>query len=289
MRDTLEHAAPDLVHAHWTYEFELAAQDSGLPHVTTAHDSPVTILRQIPDWYRAARLVMAAKARPGIRLLSAVAPYLADRWNREMRYPRAISVIPNSIPTDVVPGERTPATHPVVLEVADAGRLKNVRGLLRAFRMVRAEIRDAELRLVGPGLSADDALARWARRRQLSSGVTFVGRLDRENLRREYARAWVFAHASFEEACPMTLLESLGANLPIVGGISSGGVPYVLDYGRAGTLTDVACPHALAQSVLKLIDGGPRRLGAHARFYAAANFSPQAVAREYVRWYEQLA
>ena len=150
---------PDIVHAHWTYEFELAAQDSGLPHVTTAHDAPFTILRHMRDPYRAARLGVALRARPGIRHLSTVSPYMADRWRRQMRYRDPISVIPNSIPQSAVSPSRRPSPHPTVLEVADSGRLKNIGGLLRAFAIVRMQVPEAELRLVGPGLGALEPLA----------------------------------------------------------------------------------------------------------------------------------
>lgn len=282
MVSLLRDAAPDIVHAHWTYEFELAAQDSGLPHVTTAHDAPVTILRHMRDPYRAARLAVAARARPGIRHLSAVAPYLAARWRREMHYRRPIRVIPNSIPTDALPAQRTPSPHPVLLEVADAGARKNVRGLLLAFKTAIAGVSDAELRLVGAGLGADDSLALWARARGLAKGVTFLGRLERDQLRKEYGRAWVFVHASLEEACPMTLLEALGASLPAVGGSNSGGVPFVLDYGRAGTLTDVSNPQAFAEAILEALAFGPE---SGPPLVAVERFAPSAVAGQYVYLY----
>ena len=65
MAEALRAAAPDIVHAHWTYEFELAAQDPGLAHVTTARDAPWTILRHVPDAYRLARLVSPFVPAPG--------------------------------------------------------------------------------------------------------------------------------------------------------------------------------------------------------------------------------
>jgi glycosyltransferase involved in cell wall biosynthesis len=282
MAGILRDASPDIVHAHWTYEFELAAQDCGLPHVTTAHDAPVTILRQVRDPYRAARLSVAARARPGIRRLSVVAPYLADRWRREMRYSRPIRIIPNSIPTDSIPPQRTPAPHPVGLEVADAGKRKNVAGLLHAFKIVRGEMPDAELRVVGPGLGPEEPLAVGARSEGMASGVAFLGRLGREELRSEYGSAWVFIHASFEEACPMTLLEAHGAGLPIIGGRDSGGVPYVLDDGRAGTLADVSEPRALSQAILDSLARGP---GRPAHLDSIARFASKAVASAYLDWY----
>jgi glycosyltransferase involved in cell wall biosynthesis len=282
MADALRDAAPDIVHAHWTYEYELAAQDSGLPHVTTAHDAPITILRQMRDPYRAARLGVAIVARPGIRNLSAVAPYLAERWRREMAYRRPIRVIPNSIPQDALPARRDPAPHPVLLDVADSGRRKNIPGLLRAFSIVRAQRPDAELRLVGPGLGPVDPLAEESRGSGLAEGVSFLGRLGREELADEYGRAWLFVHASFEEACPMTLLEAHGAGLAIVGGRDSGGVPFVLDYGRAGTLTEVADPQAFAASILDALAEGPRGCPPPT---AIERFAPPAVTDAYVGWY----
>src|SRR5262245_43801429 len=36
---------PDVLHAQWSYEFALAAMASRLPHVVTAHDAPLNVLR----------------------------------------------------------------------------------------------------------------------------------------------------------------------------------------------------------------------------------------------------
>ncbi len=101
MAGALQEGAADLVHAHWTYEFEWAAQLSRLPHVTTSHDCPTSIFRQMPDRTRLRRLLQAIRLRAGISHLSAVSPYTADAWHAQMRYPRPIEVIPNSIPDDI--------------------------------------------------------------------------------------------------------------------------------------------------------------------------------------------
>src|SRR5919204_3211143 len=38
----------DVLHAHWTYEFALAALASGMPTLVTAHDAPWHVLRLLP-------------------------------------------------------------------------------------------------------------------------------------------------------------------------------------------------------------------------------------------------
>ncbi|MDO9461483.1 MAG: glycosyltransferase, partial [Alphaproteobacteria bacterium] len=45
LQRALERAAPDVVHAHWSYEFAWAALCSGLPTLVTCHDSPFVVAR----------------------------------------------------------------------------------------------------------------------------------------------------------------------------------------------------------------------------------------------------
>lgn len=276
---------PDLVHAHWTYEFALAAQDSLLPYVTTAHDAPLTILRHARDPYRAVRLAVAARARLGVKDLSVVSPYLVHRWRREMLFRRRIAVIPNSVPRTSVAKHRSPSDHPIVLEVAEHGPLKNVRGLLRAFALVRQQIPEAELRLAGHGLGPNGPVVPWAVAHGLSLGVSFLGYREPSDLADEYARAWLFAHASHEESFGLTVLEAIASGLPAVAGKDSGGVRYVLGDGRAGWLTDVSRPEVFAKQIAQLIAGGPLDQQPGTTEYVQKNFSLESVTCAYLGWY----
>ena len=98
LTDEIRRQRPDIVHAHWTYEFARAALASGLPTLVTAHDAPLTILRHLRDPYRMARLAMALRVRAKHPPLTAVSPYLAERWRREMGWHSEIAVIPNITP-----------------------------------------------------------------------------------------------------------------------------------------------------------------------------------------------
>jgi glycosyltransferase involved in cell wall biosynthesis len=203
-----------------------------------------------------------------------------------MLYRRPIEVIPNPIPNDVLGVPRTPSLHPTILDVADSGRLKNVASLLRAAASVRRHIPTLEVRLVGPGLGAEDAFAAWARERSLATGVRFLGALDRTALRLEYSRAWLFVHASLEESFGMSVLEAASAGLPVVAGRRTGGIPYVLGQGRAGWLADVGNPESLAAAIRPLLMGHPPTPKPGTWEYLEKTFGPSRVAEQYVQWYQ---
>jgi glycosyltransferase involved in cell wall biosynthesis len=202
-----------------------------------------------------------------------------------MRYRRPIHVIPNPIPEDVGGLSRAPDPDPVILDIGNDTRLKNMSSLIRAFPLVRKDLPRARLRLVGPGTDAGGDLAMWAASQGLDHHVSFLGELSRHQILDEYRRAWVLAHASLEEACPMVLLEALGAGVPAVGGSRSGGVPYVLEWGRRGVLTDVADPARFAEAIAGTLMGGP--LAVPGGSDHLARFEPRHVADRYTAWYAE--
>jgi glycosyltransferase involved in cell wall biosynthesis len=285
--DLLALASGDVVHAHWTYEFALACEHERRPVLVTAHDAPLTTLRLQRDAYRVARTILAYRARLGIRTMSAVSPYLAHRWRREMAYRRPIKVVPNiSVDLPVLAPQATKA-HRLVLDVTEDDDRKNVASLIRAFSEVRRVRPDTVLRLVGTGLSPTDRLAGWARANGLDTAVEFVGPVAHSAIPYHLAEADVFAHAALEEAHPVSVCEAMHAGLPIVGGRRSGGVPWTLDEGRCGLLADVRDPGAIADGILRLFadPGLSTQLGQAARSRAVTTFGADAVVRGYLDGY----
>jgi glycosyltransferase involved in cell wall biosynthesis len=291
LSDLLALTSGDVVHAHWTYEFALPCERERRPVLVTAHDAPLTILRLKPDAYRLVRAALACRVRLGIRTLSAVSPYLAERWHREMAYRRPIRVVPNIAGGLPIVKRRVSPGHPVILDVADDSKLKNIPTLIRAFGEVRRARPDAVLRLIGPGLGPSDPLACWARARRLDASVEFAGPVDRAVVANHLAEADVFPHVSREEAHPISVCEAMQAGLPIIGGQRSGGVPWTLGDGRCGLLVDVADPQAIAGGILRLLSdsGLARELGSAARDRATSVFGPDAVARGYLAAYASAA
>jgi glycosyltransferase involved in cell wall biosynthesis len=279
----------DVLHAHWTYEFAWAAQAAGRPLVVTAHDAPLTIFSHHRDAYRLMRLVMAVVVRSRLRHLVAVSPYLAQRWRREMRYAALIDVVPNIVESQEVAKADEACTGRIGV-VADGSRLKNVGALLRAFPSVVSAVPDAELVVVGPGLDGESAFAKSAAASGLER-VQFLGPLPHDEVLRLLRTCSAYVHPSLEETFSMAVVEAMAAGLPVVGGQSSGGVPWVLADGAAGHLVDVRDPAELADGILLLLRDRPfaDSLAAEGRRRAAALFSAEAVASSYLEIYERVA
>lgn len=280
----------DLIHAHWTYEYALAALATRRPTLVTVHDWAPAILRLRPDPYRAVRLGMAAAVFARARHFTAPSPYLAGRV-RLLRPGRA-RLVPNALDDAAFAPVEHRHDPPRLLAVNDAfDRRKNVTALLSAFALLRPRFPGCRLDLVGEGHAPGGEAEAWARTRGLAEGVAFHGPVP-------YARVWEFmtgasvlVHPSLEESFGLVLVEAMAAALPVVAGARSGAVPWVLGSGSAGVLTDVTSPERLAAAVGALLADPARaaEVGAAGYRHARTYFRASAVVDGYLRAYEDVA
>lgn len=281
----------DVVHAHWSYEFGWVGVTSGLPHVLTVHDAPLTILRRMPDAYRLLRACLAYKVRFRATSVTAVSPDLAAKWKRQMCFRRDIRVVPNIIPEfdRIDTGSVRKNNRVVVTDIADSTPLKNVRRLLIAFSHFRSRITDAELRLIGTGLGADDQLAIWTRKAGLSTGVHFIGRQSRTGISQHLQESSMLCHTSLEESQGMCFLEAMWHSVPVIGGRNSGGAAWTLDNGEAGLLVDVTSIEEIQGALAQLHENLELResLIKRGNKLVSGRYSAESVAMGYMHSYQQ--
>lgn len=291
VRDLLDAAEVDMVHAHWTYEFGLGALASRHPALVTVHDWAPAILRHAKDPYRAVRLGMQACCLARARHLTVVSPYIGERLRRSGC--GTATLVPNGLPADSFSARPSRSGAPVrrVLSVnSDFSPLKNARSLLRAFPAVRQRLKDAQLVLVGPGFEPGGRADTWARRNGLGDATVFAGPKTAEEVRAAMDEADVFVAPTLEESFGMTVLEAMARGLPVVAGRSSGAVPWLLDFGRAGELVDVRRPGQIAGAVVRLAqdDALRDRLGRKG-LERASLFAWPALVRSYEEQYRRVA
>lgn len=246
---------PDVVSAHWTYEYALGALDSGSRVLITVRDWAPTILRHEPDAYRMVRLIMQFMTFARGHEFAAVSPYMAAKVERFTRRP--CGVLPNALGSSWFDHRvETPASPMVLAANNGFGRRKNVQSLLRAWPLVLEREPRAELLLVGSGYGREGTAYRWAKRRELVESVRFLGSQPRDQLPALLRSSSVFVHPALEESFGMVVLEAMAMGIPVLGGQASGAIPWLLADG-AGVLVDVRRPRDIADGIVRLLAEAP--------------------------------
>jgi glycosyltransferase involved in cell wall biosynthesis len=300
VRDGILRTRPDLVHAHWCYEYALGAFASGIPTLVTVHDWMPTILRLMEAryWpYWSGRLVLYFTVLARAKYLTANSPYTADKVRPFTR--ASLEVVPNGVADGdfFIPGgqealaQPRPACSPVIISVNNGfSPWKNVRRLLEAYRTLRQRGIECALELIGDEYEPCGPCDAWARQRRLAEDVTFLGPLPRDEVLARMREATLLAHPAREESFGMTLIEAMSQRVPVIGGARSGAVPWVLGGGKAGMLVDVDDPRALAQAMEAVLTHPAlmQRLASGGFRHAWDNFRQSRVTDLYLDIYRRL-
>ena len=290
LRDGIRLANPDVLHAHWTYEFALACLETDLPTLVTCHDNAFRVLRFTRDLYRLGRLYLQVQVIRRARLLTSVSPYLADSlgWLTKTE----IEVVPNPIEVSKKPSYfPDPIGEPVKIATVINGwqNLKNPKSAIKAFQLLRGKLPDAQMFMYGHDFQEGGRAWHWASNKGLCRNIKFCGFVSPRELQGELRNMSMLLHPALEEACPMAILESMAVGVPVVAGDDVGGVPWILDSGRAGFLTNVRDPARIAQTLLTCIRQEDTRQEKQKNAYMrlVKLFSPDSVAEQYEKIYHR--
>lgn len=295
LTDVMNLSDCEVVHAHWTYQFGAAAVVCNKPHVITAHDAPLAILRyQIRprialNWIL--RTWVGIRTCRRANYLTAVSPATAQHVKKWFFPRNRVMVTPNGIPEEIFYRKSCSISEtgrsPVIISVISWWKLKNPKNALKAFRIIRSSCGDVVYRIYGSGCDTGGEAHQWAVAHKLDKGVEFRGKIPHGQLLEQISKSTVLFHPSFEESCCMSICEAMALGVPVVAGKKSGGVPFTLDYGRAGVLVDVHSPQDIARGILCLLNDDKMRgdVAAKGKEYAWNNFTTGKMADRYEKVY----
>lgn len=287
-------SAADIIHAHWSYEFALAALAQPAPHLITCHDSPAVVLRFSQSPYRALRYLMARRVFQRGRQFTTVSEYMARELAPELA--QMPQVVPNPVSAQVLAmgRKRTASSSRRVAMVCNGwDRRKNPEPGIRSFALWRSTEPSAELHLFGADFGAGEMAHRWAESQGLAQGIAFHGRLSHRELMERLEKMDALLLTSLEESFGVVLAEGMALGLPLVAGRSSGAVPSVVGADASGNsdcavLTDVQSDTALAWALTAVFDQNYSARSAAGIKRAAQLFTPNSVTRAYVEEYERI-
>lgn len=293
LRHAIEMVNPDVVHAHWAYEFSLAALASGLPHVITCHDSPYGVARFFSkekptrSLYRWLRVLMARKTLREAKCVTTVSPYMRDEVQPLTR--ARIEVVPNPVDTLALSlgQERiVPRTIRIAMVCNGWSERKNPQPALRAFAQFRKANPRAELHLYGHDFGVGQIAEHWARQQGAEAGMIFCGVLPHHRLLHAMSGTDLLLHPALEESFGMVVAEAMALGLPVVAGKTSGAVPWVL--GAAGALCDVCNANDIYRAMVEVIEPGAYlRSSQSGRLRVREEFTQGTVATAYLSAYSR--
>ncbi len=267
---------PQIIHAHMMSSAVLAFPVTKLVRatlVTTVHNS----FDAHSSLMRLGRVVVAvSEAEHGLLIARGFPPRkVVTVLNGAAASPR------ESLPIDPV----GPLSTPSVLSLSGLHRRKAVGDVITAFAAVHPEFPDWHLNIVGSGPDLN-LLEAQTRQLSLEDAVHFLGgTLTPKPL---LEASGIFASASLAEPFGLTLAEARASGCAIVA-TSVGGVPEVLDHGRAGQLVPPSDPAAMADAFRSLM-GDPATLAewrSRARS-GSEHLTVSRVARDYERVYRSV-
>ena len=211
--------------------------------------------------------------------------------------PPVVEVAPMGVDVDVfkrrAPYEPWQGEGPC--RVFSCGRLNPAKGhgdMIKAVALLRQQGLDVRLRIAGGARPGRDDLRADIERQITEAGleeaITLLGRIPEEAIRDELEHTHIFALASHSEGVPVSVMEAMAMEVPVVV-TRVGGVPDLVDDGLNGLLAEPRNPEQLASIVAGVFRDGAlaQRLGGAGRQKVAQGFHSGIGAQAILRCLEQ--
>jgi glycosyltransferase involved in cell wall biosynthesis len=293
--NTIKMANPDIIHAHWTYEFALAAIKTGIPHLITCHDVPALVLRYTRSPYRAIRYLMARQVFHKGEHFSAVSPYMAAAVKHYTKIP--IDVVPNPL-ADYVLVRGRPRTAPEIKRIGIIcngwNDLKNPRPALLAFAKIHSTQPSSELHLFGFDFGVGERAQQWCQKQGLTKGMVFHGAIPHKKLIKQLNDLDLLLHPALEESFCVVIAEAMALGLPIVAGKHTGAVPWVVGIDETtnnpccAVLTDVSDSAAITSAIEEAFDQHYPERSASGYARARQMFASNVISESYMALYREV-
>ena len=228
------------------------------PHVTMLHHVHGPMWGQLLPGPLAGfgRVLEARIAPPFYRRTETVTPSSATRDELLALgfRPELVTAVDNGIDPFFSPGG-VPADRPTIVAVGRLAPVKRFGLVLDAMERVHARVPEAQLVIVGDGPLRPELEQRVQHRAAREGWITFAGHVSRDDLRRQYRRAWVVTSASIAEGWGLTMTEAAACGAPAVATDISGHRCSVVD-GVTGVLVP---PDRLGDALADLLIDHERR------------------------------
>jgi len=276
----------ELIHANHAQMPDLFLRflDSETPNLTTVH----TTIDSQRMGTRRSRMPLRMLERsekmtflmlPGLRALERmyfrkchnaifVSEFIRRLYSKMYRMPEDWRIIHNGVDTEMFkPKERGeclqrfPALDGLDDIILFSGRMIALKGIDMAIRSFALIYKETEATMVFAGAGKMEPWRELLEQLKVPRDrYLFLGGVPYLDMPYVYSLASAFMLPSYSESFPMTVLEAMSCQVPVIA-TDVGGIPEMIDSGRNGLLVQPGNPKNLSASLLKVL--GDRKFGAH--------------------------
>jgi glycosyltransferase involved in cell wall biosynthesis len=279
-----------LIHAHWWIPSGLVGAlvscISGKPLLVTTHGTDIMILKTSAILRILAGFVFRRAAH-----ITLVSSFLKRTLLSILDIPAGkITVLPMPINPDTctLPEVEERKKRKIILCVARYTKQKRLDILIEALTLLRQEVADFEAVLIGEG-KEEENLKRMATEKGLSEQIAFLPLMSQQELSHYYLQSDVLVLPSEDEGFGLVLVEAQLFHTPVIGA-NSGGIPEIIQSEKTGLLFPPGEAPALARQLKRILtdENLARKLASNAHRNACTEFSPEKIARGFIRIYQNL-
>lgn len=281
----------DIINVHYAIPHAASAFltkiQTGLPFVVTLHGSDVHTVGPHPA-YRHSVSVTLKQADA----LTSVAQYLSKEAEQNFGISN-VPVIPNFVDAEQFTRSKykdeccifEPAGYDI-LHVSNFRAIKRTTDLIKAMSIVKQAIPEVHLYLVGEGPERI-AAGYLVGKHRLEKTVTFLGM--RRDIPTLLYSSSIFCLPSELEAAPLSILEAMAMEVPVVAS-RAGGIPEIAIEGETALLCEPLNPTDLAEKLIKLLQNKQmqRTFGEKARERVLEYHDPIKITLMYEKLYEEV-
>jgi glycosyltransferase involved in cell wall biosynthesis len=288
-RNLIRDIKPDIVHGQGTErDCALSAVLSGYPNVLTIHGNMRVHASRGENRGRAYYKLAAFLEGYCIKRTGGVVAI--SRYTEDLvkdLAPRTW-LLPNAVDRRFFEITPEPQAVPRILFVGSIDERKNPLGLLRACEpMLRAG--ECTLTFAGQSNPSSPYVQEFLKSAAAIPGVELPGFIGRNELGAQFGRSSLLVLPTFEDNCPMVVLEAMAAGLPVAAS-RVGGVPDLITHELDGLMFDPHHRDEMKSGLERLVKESETRarLSAAGRVTAQERFHPKVIAAEHLKIYREV-
>ena len=289
VRKKLKAIQPHIVHGQGTErDGAISAVFSGFPNILTIHGNMRAVAQKMgarPFSYAWLAARLEKRIIPRSNGVVCITNYIRAAVDD---LARRTWVVPNAVDAKFFDLKPAPEFPPIVLCAATVYVIKNQINFIHALDSL-AEEKQFRVIFLGTGNRSSPYFQEFLRLVSNRPWCSYEGFADREKLKAYYQRATMLALPSYEDNCPMVVLESMAAGLPVLAA-KIGGVPDLIEERKTGLFCNPSDFQSMKAGVAEILNHSPAAasMAARAKQSAHQRFHPLSIARQHLEIYREV-